>query len=109
MLCYRLSMSKYLLGQEHLTDREIDELYQLADNLKLRLDRFREYDKKYRELEGKGTNESEAERADILNACASILDEVITNLQKMEESGSDIKELFLKAKGALEAELEHGK
>lgn len=101
--------SKYLLGQEHITDREIDQLYDLAKNLQLRLDRFREYDKKYRELEEANTQESEAERADLLNDCTPILGEVVEDLEEMQRSAEDIKKLFLKAKGALEEKLEQEK
>ena len=98
--------SKYLLGQEHITDKEIDILYDLAQDLQLRLERFREYDKKYRELEEVNTVQAESERANLLNDCMPILKEVIEILGEMQSEADDVKTLFLKAKGALEAKVE---
>jgi len=98
--------SKYLLDQEHITDKEINELYDQADNLKLRLERFKSYDKEYRELEEVNTIESEIKRSSLLNACTPILNEIVEILDEMEENSKDVKNLFLKAKGALEEKIE---
>ena len=98
--------SKYLLGQEHLTDRELDTLYDLSKNLQSRLEALREYDKQYRDLEEVNTEDSEKERANLLNSCTVELHEVVQNLQEMETVSADISTLFLKAKGALEEKLD---
>src|SRR3989344_922908 len=75
--------SQYLLAQEHITDKEIDELYDFAGELQLQLSEFREYDKKYRSLETVNTAGSEKERAEILNACTLILEKLTTILKDM--------------------------
>ena len=98
--------SQYLLAQEHITDKEIDELYDFASELHLQLNSFREYDKKYRSLENVNTAESEKERADILNACALILEKLTIILADMQNRNNAISELLTKAKGALEEKLE---
>jgi hypothetical protein len=96
---------KYLLGQEHVTDREIDELYNIAKELTAQLDQFRAYDAKYRALEEVSTQSSEAERNDLLNSCMLIMDKVPQLLKEMEEVSGRVTELFFKAKGALEEKL----
>jgi len=98
--------SQYLLAQEHITDKEIDELYDFASELQLQLSEFREYDKKYRSLETVNTIESEKERAEILNACALILEKLTTILRDMNNRNIAISELLTKAKGALEEKLD---
>lgn len=98
--------SVYLLGQEHITDREIDIVYNLARDLQLRLDRFRGYDQAYRALEEVNTVGSEEERANLLNDCMPILEEIIEMLGAMTIETKDIKMLFMKAKGALEEKIE---
>ena len=94
------------IGQEHITDKEIDGIYDHANNLQLRLERFRDYDKKYRALEEVNTMESEKERADLLNDCMPILLEIVETLRQMQEDSADVQALFLKAKGALEEKVE---
>jgi len=98
--------SQYLLAQEHITDKEIDELYDFAGELQLQLSEFREYDKKYRSLETVNTAGSEKERAEILNACTLILEKLTTILKDMGNRNGAISELLTKAKGALEEKLE---
>lgn len=98
--------SQYLLAQEHITDKEIDELYDFASELQLQLSEFREYDKKYRSLETVNTEESEKQRAEILNACTLILEKLTTILKDMENRNGAISELLVKAKGALEEKLD---
>ena len=98
--------SQYLLAQEHVTDKEIDELYDFASELQLQLSEFREYDKKYRSLENVNTEGSEKERAEILNACTLVLEKLTTVLKDMENRNAAISELLIKAKGALEEKLE---
>lgn len=98
--------SQYLLTQEHITDKEIDELYDFASELQLQLTEFREYDKKYRSLETVNTAESEKERAEILNACTLILEKLTTVLKYMGDRNGAISELLIKAKGALEEKLD---
>ena len=98
--------SQYLLSQVHITDKEIDELYDFASELKLQLDGFREYDKKYRSLETVNTEESEKERATILNACTLIIEKLTTILADMQNRNVAISELLIKAKGALEEKLD---
>lgn len=98
--------SQYLLSQEHVTDKEIDELYDFASELRLQLDEFREYDKKYRSLETVSTKESEKERANLLNACVLIIEKLTTILGDMQNRNDAISDLLIKAKGALEEKLE---
>ena len=98
--------SQYLLNQEHITDKEIDELYDFASELQLQLNDFREYDKKYRSLETVNTVESEKERANILSACTLILEKLTTILADMQNRNSAVSELLIKAKGALEEKLD---
>lgn len=98
--------SKYLLGLEHLTDREIDELYNLVGELKLQIDRFREYDKRYRALELITTKSSETERANILNACLLMTEKTAEMLGELKEITRAVGQNFLKAKGALEEKIE---
>lgn len=98
--------SKYLLGQEHITDRELDELYDFSSELKLQLDQFREYDKKYRTLENINTNESEGDRAAILSDCILVIGKITSILSEMQERSAAASGLFLKAKGALEEKLD---
>jgi|GEM_PF-2347460 hypothetical protein len=98
--------SRYLLSQEHITDKEINELYDFASELKLQLDGFQEYDKKYRSLENVSTGKSEQERTDILNACMLIIQNLTTILENMRNRSSAISDLLIKAKGALEEKLD---
>ena len=98
--------SKYLLGQEHITDREIDELYNVVKELTLHLERFRDYDARYRSLEEVNTKTSEAERDDILSSCMLIMGKVSQLLKETEEISQRVTELFIKAKGALEEKLD---
>jgi outer membrane protein assembly factor BamD (BamD/ComL family) len=98
--------SAYLLNQEHITDREIDELYDFANELKLQLDNFRQADVKYRSLENVNTKQSEEERTAILNACAIMIGKLTQALEGMQGRSSAILELFNKAKGALEEKVE---
>lgn len=98
--------SQYLLNQEHITDKEIDELYDFASELQLQLNEFREYDKKYRSLETVNTATSEKERAEILNACALILEKLTTDLKDMGDRSGAISELLTKAKGALDEKIQ---
>jgi len=103
---HQTQRSQYLLGQEHITDKEIDELYDFASELQLQLNSFREYDKKYRSLENVNTTESEKERSDILNACALIIEKLTTILADMQNRNVAVSELLTKAKGALEEKLD---
>jgi hypothetical protein len=98
--------SKYVLGQEHITDREIDQLYEMAKNMQLRLERFKEADKKYRALEEEHTETSEAERIDLLVKSDEIMDNIRDILKDMVKISERLDELFIKAKGALQAKLE---
>ena len=101
--------SKYLLDTEHITDREIDELYNLSSELALQLDRFRNYDKDYRALEGKNDKDAEAKRADILSSCALMMEKVIEMLKESQEISKAISINLVKAKAALEEKLEQEK
>lgn len=98
--------SKYLLTQEHLTDAEIDQIYDLSKQLMLEIERFKEQDQKYRELEDENTQQSEAERAEILNACMLMMQKMSDILKEMDEVSTKVTRLFIKAKGALEEKLE---
>lgn len=98
--------SKYILDQEHITDRELDGIFALAQELQLQITRFREYDTKYRAMEGVSTMESEKERTEILNASIVMLDKIGQMTKEIQEVAGRVTKLFYKAKGALEAKLE---
>ena len=98
--------SRYLLDQEHITDREIDEVYNAVKELLLNLDEFKEKDVKYRALENVNTKESETDRIAILDASALILGNITNILKQIEQLNGRIYDLFIRAKGALEEKLE---
>ena len=57
-------------------------------------------------MENVNTTESEKERADILNACALIIEKLTTILADMQNRNGAVSELLTKAKGALEEKLD---
>jgi hypothetical protein len=102
----KTKVSKYLLAQDHITDQEINELYDFAAELELQLDRFKAYDKKYRALEKVNTKKSEKEKTAITNSCIAVIQKLATVLKDMEERSGAIANLLMKAKGALEEKLD---
>ena len=101
--------SIYLFNMEVLTDREIDAIYELSKELTLQLDRFKEFDAKYRALEEISTKESEKERSDLINSCVLISTKTTEALKEMTEISIRVTELLYKAKGALDEKIESEK